>query len=118
MSPATLVLATTLDGVLRLLHPFMPFLTEELFQRLHTLGVAGSGSTDADATHASVMTSAVQCGPQWHDDGVERDMADVLGVVHASRSLVKTVTDVVPDVKYGPCVTMIERQGEGRSEWE
>lgn len=31
---STNVLHTVIDGALRLMHPIMPFLTEELFQRL------------------------------------------------------------------------------------
>lgn len=34
-------LGVCLDGALRLLHPFMPYLSEELFQRLHVWGIDG-----------------------------------------------------------------------------
>jgi len=35
------VLLTVLEGVLKLLHPFMPFITEEIYSRLHDLKTAG-----------------------------------------------------------------------------
>lgn len=94
------VLATALDGLLRLLHPYMPFLAEELYQRLHTLGLEGAGAGVASTVSAppSVMTASLEGFQAWGDAAVEAEVAGVLGVVRAARSLVKTTTDVLPDL--------------------
>ena len=65
---------TCLETGLRLLHPFMPFVTEELWQRLPR----GEGR----AAEGSIMRApypAPQAG--WADEGVEADMAYLLNVV-------------------------------------
>ncbi|HLJ08268.1 MAG TPA: class I tRNA ligase family protein, partial [Acidimicrobiia bacterium] len=71
------VLRFVLDTVLRLLHPFMPFITEEIWQRLH----AGEGG------EPSIMRApwpAPLAG--FADPGAEHDLALVRDVVSAIRS--------------------------------
>jgi valyl-tRNA synthetase len=66
------VLAHVLETILRLLHPFMPFITEELYRAL-------TGET-------TVMTAAwPQPDPSLQDRDAETEMEFVMGVVSALR---------------------------------
>ena len=69
-----------LDASLRLLHPVMPHLTEELWQRL-----------PRDPSSATPNSIAVQeyplAAPELADPDAERGMAAVIAVVQAARSL-------------------------------
>ncbi|PRQ20821.1 putative valine--tRNA ligase [Rosa chinensis] len=69
-----------LDNGLRLLHPFMPFITEELWQRLHLHAAPSS-------IMVSEYPSMVDC---WKNEKVENEMDNlVMFVVNALRSLAK-----------------------------
>ncbi|KAK9820072.1 hypothetical protein WJX72_005790 [[Myrmecia] bisecta] len=69
-----------LDAGLRLLHPFMPFVTEELWQRL---------PRRADQQgYLSIMLTPYPAGPRnWADEQVEADMAFLMTVVRQTRAL-------------------------------
>jgi valyl-tRNA synthetase len=69
-----------LETGLRLLHPFMPFVTEELWQRLPRR----PGQEAAPSIMVAQYPAAV---PEWADPGVEADMAYLLTVVNRTRSL-------------------------------
>ncbi|KAG0032187.1 hypothetical protein BGZ82_006626 [Podila clonocystis] len=76
-----MVLQTCLDASLRMLHPFMPFVTEELWQRM--LSASASQS-------ASIMNSVFPADAEfasWKDEAAVRDMEIALSVIQASRSL-------------------------------
>ncbi|KAF9583270.1 hypothetical protein BGW38_009865 [Lunasporangiospora selenospora] len=75
------VLQTCLDASFRMMHPFMPFVTEELWQRM--LPESASPST-------SIMTSAFPTASElgnWKDEAADRDMEIALGLIQGSRSL-------------------------------
>jgi valyl-tRNA synthetase len=63
------------ETALRLLHPFMPFLTEELRQRL-------TGSPEFVA-----LASYPRSNPELDDQAAERDMAAVQEIITAARNL-------------------------------
>jgi valyl-tRNA synthetase len=66
------VLAHVLETILRLLHPFMPFITEELYRAL--------------TGEATVMTASwPQPDPSLQDRDAETEMEFVMGVVSALR---------------------------------
>ncbi len=68
-------LADVLETTLRLLHPFMPFITEEIWQRLPHAG-------------ASIMLAPFPKAPKKaHDAPAEKDMALLIGVVTAIRNI-------------------------------
>ncbi|KAL0316244.1 UNVERIFIED_CONTAM: Valine--tRNA ligase, mitochondrial 1 [Sesamum radiatum] len=69
-----------LDYGLRLLHPFMPFVTEELWQRLPSK----KDSVRKESIVISEYPSTVEC---WSNNGVESDMDMVESVVKSLRSL-------------------------------
>ena len=72
------VLRYVLDAILRLLHPFMPFITEEIWQRL---GGAAQGG-DPSIMRAPWPVSL----PGLADAEAERELGLVQGVVSAIRS--------------------------------
>ncbi|HEV8585071.1 MAG TPA: valine--tRNA ligase [Methylomirabilota bacterium] len=68
-------LVTTLESTLRLLHPFMPFITEEIWQRLPHEG-------------DSIMIAPYpRASRRLVDRAAEREMAVVMGVVTAIRAI-------------------------------
>ncbi|MGH7297405.1 MAG: class I tRNA ligase family protein, partial [Polyangiaceae bacterium] len=78
--PAQAVAAHALERVLRLLHPFIPFVTEELWRRLHAAcGFAGD---------ASIMVAPWPAGDEGRiDAGVEARFALLTGLVREARNI-------------------------------
>ena len=68
-------LRSVFDAILRLLHPFMPFLTEELWQRL--------GVEEGSLCRAEFPTF----DPLHIDAEAERQMSVVMGAVNAARTV-------------------------------
>ncbi|MGH2719559.1 MAG: class I tRNA ligase family protein, partial [Actinomycetota bacterium] len=76
-SAARQVLRSVLDAVLRLLHPFMPFITEEIWQRLRA----------GEEGEPSIMRAPwPAAAPQLADPAAEHDLDLVREVVSAIRS--------------------------------
>lgn len=72
----------SLETGLRLLHPMMPFVTEELWQRLPGRGTLG------DSEPESIMLAPYpECIATFVDEEAERVMAETLKIVKACRSL-------------------------------
>ena len=69
------VAVTVLDGILRLLHPFMPFVTEEIWQALPHDG------------ELLAMTSWPRARKAWFDAEVEREVGFLQQLVTAVRNL-------------------------------
>jgi valyl-tRNA synthetase len=80
------VLADSLDRILKLLHPFMPFITEEIWQHLPG---AGKSITVADFPAPE---------PGWRDEALERDMALVQDIVDETRKI-RTENKIAPREK-------------------
>jgi valyl-tRNA synthetase len=74
------VLVHVLDAALRLLHPYMPYVTEEIWQSL-----AGH-LPDRDA-EALIVARYPQADPAWYDDEAEREADAVIDVVRAVRNI-------------------------------
>lgn len=69
------ILVHVLDQSLRLLHPYMPFLTEEIWQRL-------------PGAEGSIMLAAFpQFDPRRVDEEAERDMEQLMAVITALRNM-------------------------------
>lgn len=74
---------TCLETGLRLLHPFMPFVTEELWQRLPRSAAAAAAQATASIMVAPYPTPQ----PAWDSPQVEADMAYLQQVVNRTRGL-------------------------------
>lgn len=77
---AQATLYTCLEQYLRLAHPFMPFVTEELWQRLPNL----CSLTTVPSIMISRYPEAVDA---WSNPQAEEDMKLVLDAIHSARSL-------------------------------
>ncbi len=80
------VLADSLDRILRLLHPFMPFITEEIWQHL-----PGAGKSIVVAPYPAAEAGLA-------DEAAEQDMALVQAVVDETRTL-RTENRIAPREK-------------------
>ena len=75
-------LAYVLERVLRLLHPFMPFVTEEIWQ---TLGERVPA--DPDAPDALIVADYPSADAAFYDDAAEEDISLVMETVRSIRNL-------------------------------
>ncbi|KAK3675677.1 hypothetical protein LTR78_004318 [Recurvomyces mirabilis] len=80
-SSARNTLYTALDGGLRLMHPFMPFLTEELWQRLPR--------REGDKTKSIVIAAYPEHDSELEDETSNRAYELVLGCSKGLRSLLQ-----------------------------
>src|SRR5437870_5186669 len=71
-------LVTVLEATLRLLHPFMPFITEELWQRL---------PRGARAPESIMIAAYPKASRRQNDPAAERDMTAVMDIVTAIRNI-------------------------------
>lgn len=70
-------LSEVLDAILRLLHPFMPFITEEIWQKL-----------PLRKENESIMVADFpKPDPRYDDEGVEEEMTSIIEVVSALRNI-------------------------------
>ena len=75
------VLAYVLERVLRLLHPFLPFITEEIWQNL-------AQRMDGEADSPALMVAEYPaCDAGAYDEEAESDIGAVIEVVRAIRNL-------------------------------
>jgi valyl-tRNA synthetase len=88
---AKATLVAVLDGVFRLLHPIMPFITEALWRRL---------PWPADEPRAESLMIAEWPTPraEWEDAGAEREMKVLQEVISTIRAL-RSEYDVPPRAK-------------------
>lgn len=81
--------AFCLDTSLRLLHPLIPFISEELFQRLLHL-------TDQEVTERSILDHAYPNNLDfidWANSQIENEVSLILHLVSKLRSVTKDLTD-------------------------
>ncbi len=93
-------LVETLETTLRLLHPFMPFITEEIWQRLPHKG---------DSIMLAAFPKAARKG---RDPGAERQMAPVIAIVSAIRT-VRSESRISPAVELRVTVKPAARAAAG-----
>jgi valyl-tRNA synthetase len=111
------VLATALDGLCRLLHPIVPFVTEQVWQALNEVAPS-RGIPEPSAAAESVCIAAWPTYPEtWHDAGAEAVVAHWQEKITAIRNLraernVPTAVKVAPIILAGEPVASILRSGE------
>jgi valyl-tRNA synthetase len=81
------VLAATLDQVLRLLHPFVPFLTEALWEKLGAQAPRRGIDRELPQNPLLVTAAWPQPRPDWRDPALEADIGLMQGVVAGIRDV-------------------------------
>jgi valyl-tRNA synthetase len=79
---AQATLWVSIEAGLRLLHPMMPYVTEELWQRL-----PGRGTLGESETSTIMLAKYPECTEAYKNDEVEAGMATTMEIVKACRSL-------------------------------
>ena len=72
----------SIEAGLRLLHPMMPFVTEELWQRLPGRGTLGDAETES-----IMLAKYPECNNDYKDEASEASMAVAMKVIQGCRSL-------------------------------
>src|SRR5690606_5759000 len=89
------MLVGVLDALLRLLHPFAPFITEELWQRLKELAPQ-RGLLEPQAAAESVMIAPwPELPPEWQDKSLEQRFQRLQDTIVAVRN-VRSVYNIGP----------------------
>ncbi|MDZ8188640.1 MAG: valine--tRNA ligase [Nostoc sp. ChiSLP02] len=83
-------LAYVLEGILKLLHPFMPHITEEIWQTL--------SQQPADSTQTLALQTYPQVDAKLIDLGLEEQFDLLIGTIRTIRNL-RAEADVKPGVK-------------------
>jgi valyl-tRNA synthetase len=81
------VLALALDQVLRLLHPFVPFITERLWERLNERAPIRGLEQPLPASDLLVTARWPEPHPEWRQPALEGDMDLLQAVVRAVRDV-------------------------------
>jgi len=79
-------LVAVLETSLRLLHPFMPFVTEELWQRLKQAG-AVCGVRSASEGKALIVAEYPEADERFFDEEAEQQMAFLMELVRKVRAI-------------------------------
>jgi len=74
------VASFVLDSILRLLHPYMPFVTEEIWQKLHQVD-------NPDAGRTIIVEQYPEVDQDWIDPDLEASMVSIQTVVNAIRTV-------------------------------
>ncbi|CAN5847286.1 valine--tRNA ligase [soil metagenome] len=80
-------LLTVLEQALRLLHPFMPYITEELWQRLPGADAKLHHQSYAGAAATIMLTAYPQSATQWIDEEAEWEMRAVIDLISRVRNI-------------------------------
>jgi valyl-tRNA synthetase len=94
------VLVYILDNVLRLLHPFMPFITEEIWQKLPGAAEGQKiAKIDKKAKPSSIMIAPWPIAKkELINEKIEKEMATVQAVITAIRTL-RSELNLPPSIK-------------------
>jgi valyl-tRNA synthetase len=80
-------LLTVLEQALRLLHPFMPYITEELWQRLPGAGENLLHQAYKDAAPTIMLTAYPECIAELINEGAESEMQAVIDLISRARNI-------------------------------
>ena len=96
------VLATLLDGLCRLLHPIMPFVTEQVWQGLNTLAPV-RGLPEPKAAAESVCIAAWPSPVGWSDETARQTVDQWCEAIKAIRNL-RAERNVPKDARIAPII--------------
>ncbi|QDU76011.1 Valine--tRNA ligase [Bremerella volcania] len=83
------VITYVLDAMLRLLHPIIPFITEEIWQTLGKIAPTRGIESPTEATESIMQSTWPEIDPKWEDRSIERQFAvfqETLGSLREIRS--------------------------------
>lgn len=81
------VLATVLDQVLRLFHPFIPFITETIWESLNDIAPERGVSEPLPSAELVMLATWPSVNPDWEDDQLEAEFALMQDVVRRIRNI-------------------------------
>ena len=81
------VLATVLDQVLRLFHPFIPFITEAIWESLNDRAPVRGISEAFPETDLVMLADWPRSNPDWDDDDLEKQFELMQGVTRRIRDI-------------------------------
>ncbi len=93
------VLAYVLDQILRMLHPFIPFVTEELWKEINAAAPQRGIGTLAKPEDALIGAAWPSEDAALHDEAVEAEMALLQGTIVSVRKMRDTVNDYRAEAK-------------------
>lgn len=80
-------LLTVLEQSLRLLHPFMPYITEEIWQRLPQVSPKLLHPAYNDASATIMLTSYPESNPKLIDERAEWEMQSIIDLISRVRNI-------------------------------
>ena len=89
------VLVAVLDGLLRLLAPFIPFVTEELWNRLNELAPSRGLPAPSDVESSSMHAVWPAFPGEWENESLETEFANLQSTIIAIRN-VRAVYKISP----------------------
>jgi valyl-tRNA synthetase len=95
---ARAVLALAFDHVLRLFHPFVPFITEVLWERLNTQCPVRGLLTPIRTSELLLKAPWPAPNPRWEDEAVEADFSVAFGLIRAVRDM-RAHNGISPSIK-------------------
>jgi valyl-tRNA synthetase len=103
------VLALALDNVLRLFHPFVPFITEVLWERLNAQCPVRGLERPIVSPELLISAAWPERKPEWEDGQIEADFAMVVDLVRSIREF-RSLHNIAPSLKLEALI-----KGEGRA---
>jgi valyl-tRNA synthetase len=104
------VLALAFDQVLRLFHPFVPFITEVLWQRLNGQCPARGLESPLPASPLLISASWPVPREEWEDEEIEADFAFLQDIVRGIREM-RALHGIPPSRKLDALIRAEDRKG-------
>jgi valyl-tRNA synthetase len=96
---ATTRILTILESALRMLHPFMPYLTEELWQKLPGTSSALHNAAYRSAESSVMLADFPEGDPLAIDEAAEREMDAIIAVIKKVRNI-RSEMNISPSVRF------------------
>lgn len=96
---ASSFILSVLEKALRLLHPFMPYLTEELWQKLPGVGNALHNTAYRNAKQTIMLADFPKGDEDFLDDSAENEMSAVIELITKIRNI-RAEMNISPAIKF------------------